>query len=106
MREHTGRAVLDSIIEYYEITAAFSIQKIQRAVAKQAVELFGLFCSVAGKVLTRQVLEKSIMFPLPSRRLTLSHSAPPVLYFSSCESAQAESPHPSGAQLPSSPTGG
>ena len=59
---HTVGAILDSttigLLDIDKVAAAFVCQSIERAVTKQAVEVIGIVCFVARKVLAITVLKK------------------------------------------------
>ena len=61
MREYTFLANLIALFIVSAISAALSAQRIQRAVAEQAVELFCVNPLVAGEILAFSVLEKLMM---------------------------------------------
>ena len=62
MGEQTIRAVLDTLNGIGKVAAAFVTQRIQRAVAKQAVKML-IVCFVAGEVFAVPILEiRKIIF--------------------------------------------
>ena len=62
-------AVLDAVFRVLKITVAVFAQRVQRAIAEQAVEILGIGIFVAGEVFTCTVAEKLEMF---AHILTLS----------------------------------
>ena len=58
---YAAGAVLDSIFRIGKTSAAAVAQRIQRAIAEQAVEVFFLYTLMAGKIFTVPVLEKFVV---------------------------------------------
>ena len=50
MRKQAVRAVLDTVVQNPEITAAFRAQRVQRTVAEQTVEILRVRACMTGKV--------------------------------------------------------
>ena len=65
MRETAGRAVLDAARRVPEIAAAVTSQRVQRTVAEQTVEAFGVLRFVTREIFACGILEKGIVFILP-----------------------------------------
>jgi len=61
VRESASLAVLDPVFVVGAIAAAFAAQRIERAIAEQAVELLLRHIRVAGKVFALYVPEKTEM---------------------------------------------
>ena len=77
MGEKAVRTHLGPLLRVTEITSALVAEGIQRAIAKQAVEILGLGCFMAGEILALRILEEGIALPLPI--LFVRHYAsPPV----------------------------
>ena len=56
--EQTIRAILDALFVVAEITAAVFAKRIQRAIAEQAIKIFGALRLMAGEILTLAILKK------------------------------------------------
>ena len=65
VRNHAARAVLDAARRVPEIAAAVTSQRVQRTVAEQTVEAFGVLRFVAREVFACGVLKKGIVLILP-----------------------------------------
>ena len=61
MRYQTGRTVLHAVFEDLVIAAAVFTQRVKRAVAEQAVEIFLIRGFMTGKEFTRRVLKKFVI---------------------------------------------
>ena len=59
--DQTVRAVLDSFGGIFKVTAAFVAQRVQRAVAKQSAESFGIGAFMTGKIFAFPVLIEIVM---------------------------------------------
>ena len=64
MRDQTVGAVLDALVGISKIPAAALTERIQRTVAKQAVEMFRICAGMAGKKFALPVAEKFITLRL------------------------------------------
>lgn len=60
MRPQTSAAILDTVFEVLEVTAALAAQRIEWAVAEQAVEILGVVGLVAGEKLACFMLSKGV----------------------------------------------
>ena len=60
MRHQTAGAILDPVFRPLEVTAALAAERIQRTVAKQAVEILRVRRFMAGKKFARRMLHKGI----------------------------------------------
>ena len=58
VRNHAARAVLDAARRVPEIAAAVTSQRVQRTVAEQTVEAFGVLRFVAREIFALGVLKK------------------------------------------------
>ena len=65
MRDHAPGAVFHTLIGVAAVAAAVFSQRVERAIAEQAVEIVGIVRFVAGKELTLPVLKKCVMLALP-----------------------------------------
>ena len=65
VRNHATGAVLDAAFGVAEIAAAVLSERVERTVAEQAVEPFGKFRLMAGKILAGCILEKRIVLVVP-----------------------------------------
>ena len=65
MRNHATGAVLDAAFGVAEIAAAVLSERVERTVAEQAVEPFGVLRFVAREIFALGVLKKGIVFILP-----------------------------------------
>ena len=72
MRKKASAAVLEAVVEIFEIAAAFRTQRIQRAITEQAVEILYIVRFVTRKKLTFLVLKKFVV-----TRRHLFHFVPP-----------------------------
>ena len=61
MRKDASGTVLDSAFRITKPAATTLPQRIQRAIAKQTIEFFGIYTLMTGKILTFPVLKKLMM---------------------------------------------
>mgnify|MGYP004533111461 CR=1 FL=1 len=78
MGQQTTGAVLDAVFQIPEIAAAFAAQRIQRAVAEQAVEVLRMVRLMAGKKLARPVLGEGVGALLRLLAVNIVHFTPPL----------------------------
>ena len=78
MGQQAVGAVLDTVFQIPEIAAAFAAQRIQRAVAEQAVEVLRMVRLMAGKKLARPVLGKGVGALLRLLAVNIVHFTPPL----------------------------
>ena len=65
MGDHALAAVLDTFLCILEVSAAFILQGVQRAVAEQTVEVVRVIRLMSGEALAVLVADKRKMFSLP-----------------------------------------
>ena len=71
------RAVLDPVFGIGAVAAAFSAQRIKRAIAEQTIELVLRDVCVAGKVFALPILKKTVMLGFfHGRRLLWANQTP------------------------------
>lgn len=63
--DETGAAILDAGRGIGEVAPAALAQRVERAVAEEAVEILRVLRGVAGKVAAAEVLEKESVFVGP-----------------------------------------
>lgn len=69
MRQRTCRTVLDPLARIGIRTPAFRAKRIERAVAKQAIKLIGVYALMTGKVLARPMRKERIFMSVLLRHL-------------------------------------
>ena len=79
MGQQATGAVLDAVFQIPEIAAAFAAQRIQRAVAEQAVEVLRMVRLMAGEELARPVLGEGVSALLRLFAVNVVHFTPPLL---------------------------
>lgn len=60
VRYHAAAAVFDAVVQIKEVAAAILPHGVKRTVAKDAIVIILVYCSVAGKVLAVLMAEKLI----------------------------------------------
>ena len=74
VRQCTSAAVFYAVFQDSKATPAFFAQCIQRAIAKQAVELLQVNALMTGEIFTLPVAEKRKVFAFPVGSLLFAHT--------------------------------